>query len=164
MLIFLYHICRNALYIKSLFISQVSIVVLNCSSLWNKVLFDTFFFLLLNLFSTSSGWFSQSLIKFIPLKYPLLFISHKKVILVESMEEEAATTRGSLLLKQKLDNNDQWSSSDHGGMQLSESLSTTTPIVVLSTLVAVCGSFTFGSAVSTITILFLMNLLLSFFS
>ncbi|XP_030960039.1 sugar transporter ERD6-like 5 [Quercus lobata] len=63
------------------------------------------------------------------------------------MEEEAATTRGSLLLKQKLDNNDQWSSSDHGGMQLSESLSTTTPIVVLSTLAAVCGSFTFGSAV-----------------
>ncbi|XP_050274569.1 sugar transporter ERD6-like 5 isoform X6 [Quercus robur] len=62
-------------------------------------------------------------------------------------EEEAATTRGSLLLKQKLDNNDQWSSSDHGGMQLSESLSTTTPIVVLSTLAAVCGSFTFGSAV-----------------
>ncbi|KAM3752814.1 hypothetical protein ACB098_03G047100 [Castanea mollissima] len=62
-------------------------------------------------------------------------------------EEEEAITR-SLLLKQKLDSNHQWSStSDHGGMQLSESSSTTTSIVVLSTLVAVCGSFTFGSAV-----------------
>nr|XP_023925771.1 sugar transporter ERD6-like 5 isoform X1 [Quercus suber] len=62
-------------------------------------------------------------------------------------EEEEAITR-SLLLKQKLDSNHQWSStSDHGGVQLSESSSTTTSIVVLSTLVAVCGSFTFGSAV-----------------
>lgn len=75
------------------------------------------------------------------------------------MEEEATTATRSLLLKQKLDNSDQWSSSDHGGVQLSESSPTTTSFVVLiSTLVAVCGSFTFGNAVSTvlstITILF----------
>ena len=78
---------------------------------------------------------------------------------IESMEEEATTTTRSLLLKQKLDNSDQWSSSDHGGVQLSESSPTTTSFVVLiSTLVAVCGSYTFGNAVSTvlstITILF----------
>ncbi|KAL4637234.1 hypothetical protein ACB092_03G064500 [Castanea dentata] len=64
------------------------------------------------------------------------------------MEEEATTTTKFLLLKQKLDNRDQWSSSDHGGVQLSESSPTTTSFVVLiSTLVAVCGSYTFGNAV-----------------
>ena len=78
---------------------------------------------------------------------------------VESMEEEEESITRSQLLKQKLDSNHQWSStSDHGGVQLSESSSTTTSIVVLSTLVAVCGSFTFGSAVSTITILFFLLL------
>ena len=59
--------------------------------------------------------------------------------------DEEATTR-SLLLKQNL-------VSDHGDVMLSESSSTTTSIVVLSTLVAVCGSYTFGNAVSTFTIL-----------
>ncbi|XP_050274559.1 sugar transporter ERD6-like 5 isoform X3 [Quercus robur] len=75
-------------------------------------------------------------------------LRNKKVKSVESMEEEEEAITRSLLLKQKLDSNHQWSStSDHGGVQLSESSSTTTSIVVLSTLVAVCGSFTFGSAV-----------------
>lgn len=93
--------------------------------------------------------FSQSLIKFIPYS-----LSLKKVKIVESMEEEATTTTKFLLLKQKLDNRDQWSSSDHGGVQLSESSPTTTSFVeLISTLVAVCGSYTFGNAVSTITIL-----------
>ena len=75
MLIFLRIICQHA------FPTGLSyMVVLNCSSLRNKVPFDTFFFFLfLNRFSTSFSCISQSLIKFIQLKYPLLSLlqSHK---------------------------------------------------------------------------------------
>jgi K+ transporter len=61
------------------------------------------------------------------------------------MEEEGATAR-TLLLEPKLDNR------DHGGVVVvtgSESSSPTTFILVLSTLVATGGSYTFGNGVST---------------
>jgi hypothetical protein len=70
------------------------------------------------------------------------------------MEEEGATT-GTLLLEPKLENEN----SDHGGVVVlttsdHESSSTISFILVLSTLVATGGSYTFGNGVSIIITVF----------
>lgn len=49
------------------------------------------------------------------------------------------------------------------GSGMYESDSSTTPAVVFSTLVAVCGSFTYGCAVSSIVVLLLSEKINTFF-
>lgn len=72
--------------------------------------------------------------------------------------EEGAMTR-SLLKEEFSGDNEEYKAYDQIGMQPSESSSPTTFLVVLSTLVAVFGSFVFGTAVSTSCTSTYLNLL-----